>query len=383
MCSYFKTLDKKDCNGCGVCALRCPKKAITMVEDEEGFLYPVIDKEKCINCSLCEKICSNNPQKNDYKIKVYAAKNIDDEMRKNSTSGGMFKLLAENIINKNGVVFGVKYDNNLNVVHDYAENIDDCKKFSISKYVKSNLKNSYRKVEEFLKQDRYVLFTGTPCQNYGLKKYLKRDYEKLILCEIMCHSNPSPKVFKLFLENIEKDQNKKIEEYYFRSKDEDMNKKPYALFTDGTKINYEVYNIAFNKMLISRPSCSKCQFCDSNRKADITIGDFWGIENVVTDFDDEKGVSLLLINSEKASSIFNEIKDKLIYIESNLDDAFRKNHNCNIPEHKKRTEFFAGISNGSINNNNIIKYMKKYIKRPLYRRILGKVKGIIKKIIKK
>lgn len=379
MSNYFKSYNKKDCNGCGTCALRCPKKAITMIEDEEGFLYPIIDNKKCINCGLCQRICSNNPNKNVYQQKVYAAKNKENKKREQSTSGGIFKILAENIIAKNGVVFGVKYDKNLNVIHDYTEELEECQKFSISKYVRSALNDSYQKVEEFLNQDRYVLFTGTPCQVYGLKKYLKKDYNKLILCEIMCHSNPSPKVFKLYKENIEKDNNKKIKQYFFRSKDKEMNNRPYALFEDGTKKNYEVYNIAFNSMLISRPSCSHCKFCDSNRKADITIGDFWGIENIAPEFDDKKGISLVLINTEKGKNIFDEIKNKTIYIESNIEVAFKNNHNKNIPEHKNREKFFKDISTGRINGTNIISYMNKYTRKTIIKRILNKGRRLLKK----
>ena len=162
--NYFKSLDKKACNGCGICSLKCPKNAITMEEDGEGFLYPVINKEKCISCGLCEKICSNFPEYNNFDIKAYATKNKNDEERKDSTSGGMFKILAKYVISKKGIVFGVKYDENLNVVHDYAETLEDCKKFSISKYVRSDLNNSYNKVKEFLDNGKYVLFTGPPCQ---------------------------------------------------------------------------------------------------------------------------------------------------------------------------------------------------------------------------
>lgn len=383
MSNYFETYDKKDCNGCGACALRCPKQAIKMVEDNEGFLYPVIDEHKCVNCGLCKKICSNNPSKNKYEIKVFAVKNKDILKRNNSTSGGVFKALAENMISKKGIVFGVKYTDDLKVEHDYSDNIEDCKKFSISKYVRSDLKDSYQKIEDYLKEGRNVLFTGTPCQNYGLKNYLRKEYDNLILCEIMCHSNPSPKVFKLYKENIENNFKKKIKTYYFRSKNEKVNNKPYIEFTDGSIKEYQLFNNAFNNMLISRPSCSKCQFCDSNRKADITIGDFWGCSKFFPEFDDGKGVSLLCINSDKGMKLFNEIKDEFEYIESNLADAFKYNHHENVPVHKKREEFFKGISDGTINETNIIKYMNLYTKRPLYKRVLGKCKSIIKKLLKK
>ena len=377
--NYFESYDKKDCNGCGACSLRCPKNAIIMLEDEEGFLYPKIDKSKCINCGLCKKICSNNPDINQYNIKVYAAKNKSNEDLKNSTSGGVFKVLASNIISKGGVAFGVKDNKDLYVYHDYAENMNECKEFSVSKYVRSDLKNSYSKVEKFLNDGRYVLFTGTPCQNYGLKKYLKKDYEKLILCEIICHSNPSPKVFKLYKENLEKIYGQKIKKYYFRSKNEKANNRPYILFEDGTIKEYQLYNTAFNSMLISRPSCSNCNFCGMNRKSDITIGDFWGIEKILPNFNKYNGVSLLCINSKKGMKMFEEIKNQIYYENTNIKDAFKYNHNCNIPEHKNRTKFFSGISNGSIDENNIILYMNKYLKISLFKKVLIKAKQMIKK----
>lgn len=383
MCIYFESNNKKDCNGCGACALRCPKKAIKMVEDKEGFLYPVVDEEKCINCGICKKVCSNNPMTNEFKIRVYAAKNKNEYQRANSTSGGIFKVLAEYTIAKKGVVFGVRYDEDLNVKHDYAETVEEIKEFSISKYVRSDLNDSYLKVEKFLEKNRIVLFTGTPCQCYGLKSYLKKDYNNLIICEIMCHSNPSPKVFKLYKKNIELDNNKKIKCYYFRSKNPKVNNRPYVEFKDGTILNYEIYNQVFDQMLISRPSCANCKFCNKNRKSDLTIGDFWQVEKFIPEIADKNGVSLLFINSKKGEQVFESMKEKIEYKETNFKDAFMHNHYENIPVHKKRDEFFEGISNGTINETNIIKYMKKYTKRPLYRRILGKIKRIIKHILGK
>lgn len=383
MKTYLDNKIKKDCNGCGVCELICPKKCIKMVMDSEGFLYPEIDESNCIKCGKCRRVCSNFPKKNDYKIKAYATKNIDEKDRKDSTSGGMFKILVEYVINNSGVVFGVKLNENLVAVHDYACTIEECKEFSTSKYVRSDLNNSYSKVKEFLNQKIQVLFTGTPCQIQGLRNYLEKDYENLILCEIICHANPSPKILKMYLKNSELKYGKKIKNIYFRSKNKEMNNGAYIEFDDGSKISMDAYIRAFTgEQLINRPSCNNCKFVDSNRKSDFTIGDFWGIKNVFPGFDDGKGISLLTVNTLKAQNIFNVINNKMVYKETEVEKAFSYNHNSNLPQSTKRIKFFNEINNGIINEKNIIDKLDEYTKIPLYKKIIKKCKNIVKKILK-
>lgn len=381
--TYLDTKIKNTCNGCGVCALVCPKKCIKMIEDEEGFLYPEIDEKKCINCGKCRRYCANFNIKTEENEKAYIAINNSEQQLLESSSGGMFYILAQYTIQKGGVVFGVTYNKELIAVHEYAENINDCKKFCGSKYVRSDLKDSYIKVKEFLTQDRYVLFTGTACQISGLKRFLEKDYEKLILCDILCHANPSPKVFKLYIKNIENIKHKKVKNILFRSKENGWrNQTPIIEYEDGSKCEEKSYYKAFVNELINRPSCYNCKFASKRRITDFTIGDFWGIENIAPEINTENGVSLISVNTSKGNRIFDEVKTQMMIKEVNYDLVCSFNHYRNVKEHKNRGKFFKGISNEKINSENIIKYMNKYTKKSVYRKIAGKIKVIIKRAIK-
>lgn len=370
---YLDKKEKKDCNGCGVCVSVCPKQCIKMKEDEEGFLYPVIDEKKCIKCNKCKNICSNNLIVRE-KGEAYIAINKIDEQRKKSASGGMFFLLASNIQNKKGIVFGAKYNENLEVIHDYAKTLKECEEFMGSKYVRSNTDGIYDKVKEFLKEDKYVLFTGTPCQIAGLKLFLNKEYEKLITCEIICHANPSPKIFKKYIKELEVKRNKTVNIIEFRSKENGWsNSTPIINYSDGTKEEDRTFYNAFIAELFNRPSCHSCVFSGIERQADFTIGDLWGIEKIDANMNDKKGVSLLILNSLKAKNIFNEIKENLDYKKIDLELAFSYNHNKNVPMNEKRTKFFKKVNK----YGNVIKYMQKYSKIRIYKRILGKVKRIL------
>lgn len=352
--------------------------------DKEGFLYPIIDKEKCIECKLCEKICPNKEYKINDKVTAYIAINKDEEQLKSSASGGCFLPIAQYIISQKGVVFGARYDNNLNVIHDYTEEMDKLKMFQGSKYVRSDLNNAYIKVKQFLLDNRYVLFSGTPCQCQGLRTYLGKTYEKLYTCEIICHANSSPRVFNLYKKNLEKNNNKGIEDIRFRDKSNGWkNQKTIIKYSDGTIQEDLSFYLGFVNELFNRPSCHNCNFCSSNRLSDFTIGDAWGINEIDPSIiDDDTGISLFCINTEKGMKLKNIIEKKLNLKKTNVEIAFKHNHYQNVKEHKKRKEFFEKIDIGEIDEKNIIDNIKMYTKVSFIQKCLNKIKAISLKIKK-
>ena len=383
---------KTDCCGCHACFNICPKDAIEMKEDEYGFKYPVINQEKCIECGMCKKVCPIiNKEKIINEPKTYACINKNEEIRLNSSSGGIFTLIAETILELNGVVFAAQFDDNFNVIHSYVNSKEELYKFRGSKYVQSIIGDTFKKVKKFLEQGKYVLFTGTPCQVEGLYSFLQKDYENLYTQDIICHGVPSPKVWKEYINFRKKIDTKNPIEISFRNKDEGW--KLFNLkfkYNEGEykkNQNTDVYMKAFLNNVSLRDSCYNCNFKKVSRISDITLADFWGIQKIMPKIDDDKGTSLVILNSEKGKKLFEKIKEKIDFKEVNFEEAIKYNPSMikSVIKPQKRDSFFRDLENLDFNE-----LEKKYFPEPKFifkviRKIKFKMLNIMnkcKKIIK-
>ena len=373
---------KNKCCGCYGCMNICPKNAIEMREDAKGFKYPSIDQHKCIDCGLCKKICpilNNKETKND--IEAYACYNINNDERINSSSGGIFVLLAKEIIKRKGVIFGAKFDKNYNTIHSSTTKENELIDFMGSKYMQSIIGNTYKEIKELLDKDIYVLFTGTPCQVEGLKSYLKKEYKKLYTQDIICHGVPSPKVWRKYIE-FQKIQNGNIiKKIQFRNKDKgwtDFNSKiefDNSLYCKSHKD--DLFMKTFLNNLCLRESCYNCSFKKKNRVSDITLADYWGINKFHPDMNDDKGTSLVIVNSTKGKELFELIKNNIKCKQTNLDYAIKYNPAMikSVNKSPKEDLFYKDIDNLSFD-----KLVKKYVPRKsILKKILLKIKKIIKK----
>lgn len=382
----MEIINKKECVGCYACYSICPKNAIDMIENAKGFKEYFINKDKCIECGLCKKVCPVLNKKEINNIpKAFAIINKNENVRKESSSGGIFTLIAEYVLEHNGVVFGAIWGNNLKVNHYYIEKKEDINLMRGSKYLQSTIGNTYKKAKEFLDNGRNVLFTGTPCQIEGLKSYLMKDYNNLYTQDIICHGVPSSKVHSQYLNYLKNKYNEKnIKKLLHRTKINGW--KTWSVninFESNTYCNThkeDLFMQAFLRNTSLRDSCYNCHFKKKNRISDITLADFWGIEHILPELDDNKGTSLVIINSQKGQELFNSIKKNTIYKEVNLDDAIKYNPSMitSVKEDKNREKFFENLD-----KMNFDELVKKYTYKPnIFRKIIGKIKRMMKKVIK-
>lgn len=353
-----------ECCGCLACVQICPKGCISIVENTEGFLMPVTDNEKCVNCNLCRKVCpvvnsdtelltdDNTPQR------VYAAYNTDEKVRLNSSSGGIFTLLAEYVLSKKGVVFGAAFsDDCKSVYHKMIEKSDDIFRLRGSKYIQSNIGNTYADAKKQLEYGRFVLFTGTPCQTEGLLSFLGKRYENLLTVDVLCHGVPSQKVWRKYIDFFETRYAAPVSVSFRNKSDGWKDGGNFCIEYQNNKfvsekLSKNIYYSAFVYDLCLRKSCYNCKFRRANRKSDITIGDFWGIERIAPELDDNKGISAVIVNSEKGELVFKEICSHLIYKKVSF-NAVDKNNMVTrqLTVHKNRQKFFANLDRIDFDKN--------------------------------
>lgn len=377
---------KIDCCGCGGCAQACPVSCIRMVADAEGFLYPKVDATLCISCGSCTSACPMLLQgrKPARETEVYAAQCHDDELRRTSSSGGVFSLLAERILTEGGAVFGAAFAEDWSVHHIMIDSAEDLPLLKGSKYLQSRIENTYHQAETVLRSGRAVLFTGTGCQIAGLKSYLKKDYDRLYTAEVFCHGVPSPEVWKKYLQMQKEAYNSTIGEVYFRYKTFGWHRFSMVLrFARGEVYERSHDEDAFMKVFLNnlclRPSCHGCKFRESRSGADLTIGDAWGIERTMPDMDDDKGTSVVVVNTERGRLLWNMVSPEMKVRRGAADTLLADNAMYYKPAkpHPNREKFFAALADGASMDELVL-----LCKKPLWRRVLSLGKRCVKKVMR-
>lgn len=399
--------NKKDCCGCNACVQICPKQCIEIKVDYEGFEYPCVSVDSCIDCGLCEKVCPIvNTENSRVPLRVYAAKHVDATIKLKSSSGGFFFALAKKVLDDGGVVFGAAFDEDRSVHHVYTEKIEGLWPILGSKYVQSRIGTCFFEAKRFLDQGRLVLFSGCPCQIAGLKKYLRnKQYSNLILVDFLCHGVPSPGVWGKYLEEILKKIARRADsgensvlklplnaisaiDISFRDK-EKYGWRKYSFVVRGMSSSKDIQNSVllsdmhrdnpfmkgFLSNLYLRPSCHFCKFKRFQSGSDITLGDYWGIYRVNPSFNDNEGVSMVFINTSKAAELLLSIKDNLELAETSFQDTLsNKGLDEAVIAHPKRYFFFKRYRQ---NKESIVSSINASLKQPI---VLILAKKIINRI---
>lgn len=377
------------CCGCTACYAICPKNAITMHADSEGFKYPVIDKDKCIDCGLCCKVCPLDIklEKTEDKQIAVACTAKDENFTKQSSSGGVFAILANMFMEKQAVIYGAAFDDGWNVKHIRVDSKDDLSKLYTSKYVQSDMGETFKTVKTDLNTGKEVLFAGTPCQVAGLKKYLGKDYNNLITVDFICHGVPSSLVWQCYIKEKAASLNSKITDISFRNKKDGWKDFGFLVKAESGIVNCEkagdnIYMNGFLKDLYLRPSCYECKFKTLKRASDITLADFWGIEKVLPEMYDKRGVSLCWTSSRKGSEILTEALKQTAYQKVDLQEAVRHNSAAlkSVNVHKNRDKFFKDFAES---HDDVTKLIEKYYdNRSLRKRLSYKLRTKIKSLFK-
>lgn len=347
--------EKENCCGCTACFSICPKHAIEMKEDEEGFLYPIIYDNLCIECGLCQKVCAfqhDSDPEADFEQRYFAVRIRDKNALSSSSSGGVFTCLSDKVLAQGGTVFGAVFDKNFNVMHTTARTEKQRNRMRGSKYVQSDMKLAFTDVVNSLRRGEVVMFVGSPCQVDGLKRYLfseKIDIDNLLLCDFICHGVSSPLVWREYIALLENKLHGKIIKFKFRSKKYGWKKMKSHIYMERENGKEDISEIVnrkysylniFSSLVSNRPSCFNCKYTSYNRESDITMADFWNIDSISSKMNDDAGVSTVLINTEKGNRWFEVARESMEVIEIEKKDCWQPHleYSCKCPA--KREQFW-------------------------------------------
>ena len=393
----ISSIKKDDCFGCGACSQACPKKCIKMAEDKEGFLYPSIDHSFCVGCGLCDQSCpvtghnittsetekrivsANNNQTRHSGVYVAYSENMDIRMA--SSSGGAFSSLAQCVLNKKGVVFGAAFDKDWSVHHIEVTSDENLERIRESKYLQSRIDNTYQRAKYYLDMGRVVLFSGTGCQIAGLKGYLGKEYDNLVTIDVLCHGVPSPKVWNAYIKEKEQSFGASINNIHFRNKKKGWKKYSLFLGFENGKQYYrffakDPYMILFLDNLSLRPSCYNCKFKTVFSKADLSLGDCWGIKKWKPELDDDKGISVVLVHTEKGEALLGEVKNNLLMQTVELEKVWQPMLSKSVKKNPKRSAFFNRFLEGES-----IEKLSRISKKPFIVRLYKKINNLMKNYI--
>ncbi len=371
------------CTGCAACANICPRQCISFEEDAEGFCYPKVDESLCVQCGRCTAVCPVSQEKPEDRptdsAKVYACINRDEKVLKESSSGGVFSLLAENMIEKGGVVFGAAFDENWNVRHMAAQTKEECLRFRGSKYVQSEVGDSFSQAKRFLDQGRPVLFSGAPCQIAGLNRFLGKKYSNLITCDFICTGIPNPKAFRAYRDDFAQRFQEPLTGISFRDKKYGWD--AFSMVFRGKSKEYrkirffDPYIQAHFTHVFLRPACYHCQFKKCNSESDIKLADYWCVNRVHPELPWRDGVSLVLVEGEKGQALFDEIASKMRVVESKLENVYQTNASFStiVKEPPARKDFLNVICHTD-SAREIVKGLKSLPKPPLKDRVITRLR---------
>ena len=393
--------DKHDCCGCSACQQRCPRHCITMREDSEGFFYPEVDTDACVDCGLCERVCPlANPGNPKHWMEVIGAKNRNEDELLGSSSGGVFINLARNVIAEGGIVFGAVFDGSWNVVHTYADSIDGVWAMMGSKYVQSDINDSYIKAERFLEDGRIVLFTGTPCQVAGLNRYLRKSYPNLLSVDFLCHGVPGPGVWHMYLDEIRRsaggttrpceDTNRMVitgisfrdkriygwDKYCFVVRGSTAVTGESAVLMSDVYVDNPFMKGFLNDVYL-RPSCYRCKCKGGVSGSDITLADYWGVKTLLPDFADNRGVSLVFVNTDKGKTAAERLD--MDFCAANINGLERYNGGMKavLREGWRRRTFFHELGDG----RSFSAALNSALAKPWYNTALHGLRKAVRRII--